>query len=69
MANEYKVLKITEMIGPSDTEGVEKFYRHSIRTRGGVMLSVDISKDDFTAENAAPILKARAQEADKILQL
>ena len=50
MANEYKVLKITEMIGPSDTEGVEKFYRHSIRTRGGVMLSVDISKDDFTAE-------------------
>jgi len=69
MPQEYKVLKITEMIRPSDTEGVEKYYRHSIKTRGGTVLTVDISDKDFTADKAAPILTKRAVEADKILQL
>ena len=69
MPNEYKVLKITEMIRPSDTDGVEKYYRHSIKTRGGTVLSVDISDKDFTADKAAPILAKRATEADKILSL
>ena len=69
MDNAYKVLKITEMIRPSDTDGVEKYYRHSIKTRGGTVLSVDISEKDFTADKAAPILAKRATEADKILQL
>ena len=69
MGQEYKVLKIVEMIRPSDTEGVEKYYRHSIKTRGGTVLTVDISDKDFTADKAAPILTKRAVEADKILQL
>ena len=69
MANEYKVLRITEMIRPSATEGVEKFYRHSIMTKGGTRLTEDISEEDFTAEKAAPILAKRAIEADKILKL
>lgn len=69
MANEYKVLKITEMIRPSDTEGVEKFYRHSIKTKGGIILTVDVNEKDFNAEKAAPILAKRAVEADKILAL
>jgi len=69
MDNAYRVLKITEMIRPSDTDGVEKYYRHSIKTRGGTVLSVDISEKDFTADKAAPILAKRATEADKILSL
>ena len=69
MANEYKVLKITEMVRPSDTEGVEKFYRHKIKTKGGVILSVDIAEGDFTEEKAAPILAAKAKSADAILKL
>ena len=69
MDNAYKVLKITEMIRPSDTDGVEKYYRHSIKTRGGTVLTVDISEKDFTADKAAPILAKRANEADKILSL
>jgi len=69
MANDYKVLKITELIRPSDTEGVERYYRHSIKTRGGTVLNVDISEKDFTADKAAPILAKRAVEADKILAL
>ena len=65
----YKVLKIDEMTRLSDTGGVEKYYRHQIKTRGGTVLSVDISESDFTAEKAAPILEKRAVEADKILTL
>jgi len=69
MAAEYKVLKITEMVRPGEGEGVEKFYRHTIRTKGGTILHVEIKEEDFTTEKVAPILSARAQEADKILKL
>lgn len=69
MSNEYKVLSIDEMTGLADTGGVKRYYRHRIKTRGGVVLSVDVDQEDFTAEKAAPILLKRAQEADKILAL
>ena len=68
MAAEYKVLTITEMVRPGEVGGVEKFYRHQIKTKGGIRLSVDISEDDFTPERAAPILLAAASNADKILK-
>ncbi|MBA7572233.1 hypothetical protein ES708_14009 [subsurface metagenome] len=67
MANEYKVLKIDEMTRVSETGGIEHYYRHTIKTRGGVVLSVDIGEKDFTVEKAAPILLKRAQAADAIL--
>ena len=69
VAKLYQVLKIDEMTRLSETGGVEKFYRHQLKTRGGVVLTVDISEKDFTAEKAAPILEKRATEADKILAL
>lgn len=69
MANEYKVLKIDELTRLSDTQGVERYYRHRIKTKGGVVLTVDISESDFTEEKAAPILLAAASKADKILKL
>lgn len=69
MAAEYKVLKIDELTRVSDVGGIEHYYRHQIKTRGGVVLTVDISEKDFTAEKAAPILVKRATEADKILAL
>jgi len=65
----YKVLKIDEMTRLSEGGGVERYYRHQIKTRGGVILSIDIDERDFTAEKAAPILEKRAIEADKILSL
>lgn len=65
----YKVLKIDELTRLSDTQGIERYYRHTIKTRGGITLSVDIDSVDFTAEKAAPILEKRAVEADKILAL
>lgn len=65
----YKVLSITELVRPSDEGGIEKYYRHTIKTRGGTVLTVDVSEKDFTAEKAAPILEKRAAEADKILAL
>lgn len=69
MANEYKVLKIDELTRMGEVGGIEKFYRHQIKTKGGVVLTVDIDEKDFTAEKASPILLAKAQEADKILKL
>ncbi len=69
MAAEYKVLKIDELTRLGEMGGVEHYYRHTIKTAGGIVLSVDISEKDFTEKLAAPILLKRAQNADKILAL
>jgi len=69
MATEYKVLKIDELSRMSETQGIERYYRHQIKTRGGVILTVDIGEKDFTEEKAGPILLKKAQAADKILAL
>lgn len=69
MDKAYKVLKIDEMSRLGDAGGVEKYYRHQIKTKGGVVLTVNIDEADFTAEKAGPILLARAEEADKIMKL
>ena len=69
MAAEYKVISIDEMVRPGEVTGIEKFYRHRIKTKGGIILTVDIDEKDFTAEKAAPILLKKAVEADKIKAL
>jgi hypothetical protein len=69
MAEAYKVLKIDELTRVSDTTGIERYYRHTIKTRGGTVLTVDIDEAQFTPERAKPILEKRAIEADKILSL
>lgn len=69
MKGGYEVLKITEMSRMAEAGGVERYYRHQIKTKGGVILTVDIDEEDWTAEKAAPILAAKAAEADKIKAL
>ncbi|KKN28992.1 hypothetical protein LCGC14_0848580 [marine sediment metagenome] len=69
MGNEFKVLKIDELSRVSETGGLERYYRHQIKTAGGVVLTVNISEKDFTPDKAAPILSKKAIEADKILKL
>jgi len=69
MAAEYKVRKIDEMVKPGEVGGIERFYRHTIKTKGGVILTIDIDEKDFTPEKAAPILLKKAQEADATLAL
>lgn len=69
MAAEYKVLKITEMLRVGEGEGIVKVYRHSIKTKGGTILNVEIKEEDFTPEKVDAILTAKAQNADKILKL
>lgn len=69
MAAEYKVLRIDEMTRVADLGGIERYYRHRIRTKGGVIITVDVNEKDWTADKAAPILLKRATEADKILAL
>lgn len=67
MERAYEVLRITELVRPSAEGGIEKYYRHTLKTRAGTVLTVDIGERDFTPEKAAPILKERAANADKIL--
>lgn len=67
MNEAYKVLKIDELTRMSELGGVERYYRHTIRTKGGVVLTVDIDEKDFIATKATPILEWKAIEADKIL--
>lgn len=69
MGAEYKVLSIDEMVKPGEVGGIERFYRHRLKTKGGVVLTVDVDEKNFTADKAAPILLKKAQEADKILAL
>ena len=69
MAAAYKVLKIDEMTRMAEMGGIEHYFRHTIKTKGGTVLTVDISEKDFTAEKAAPILEEKAAKADKILSL
>ena len=69
MPNEYQVLKVDELVRPSDVSGVERYYRATIKTKGGTVLTVDLSEADFSAEKAAPVLTKAATEADKILHL
>ena len=69
MEKAYKVLKIDELSRVADEGGIEKYYRHKIKTRGGTVLTVDIDEKDFTPEKVAPILEAKATEADKIKAL
>jgi len=65
----YKVLKIDELHRMSDTSGIESYYRLTIKTRGGTTLQINVEERDFKAEKTAPILKEKAEEADKILSL
>ena len=69
MAEAYKVIRIDELTRIADTGGIEKYYRHTIKSRGGIVMTVDIDEADFTTEKAAPILMKRATGADKILAL
>ena len=69
MEKEYKVITIDEHPRPGETGGLEYYYRHTIKTKGGVILRVDISEENFTPEKAAPLLLAAAQNADKIKAL
>lgn len=69
MAKEYMVLSITEMTRIADVGGIEKFYRHRVKSKGGVVITVDIDEKDFTPELAAPILSAAAKNADAVKAL
>lgn len=69
MEKNFTVLKIDEMTKIGELDKIEHYYRHTIKTKGGVILTVDISEKNFTAEKVAPILDKKAVEADKILAL
>jgi len=69
MAAEYTVLKIDEMTKVAEMGGIEHYYRHTIKTKGGTVLTVDVDEKHFTPEKVAPILLKKAKEADAILTL
>lgn len=69
MAKDYEVVKIDEIQRVDDLKGMVPFYRHTIMTKGGTRLRIDIEPQDFTPDKVAPILEAAARNADGILKL
>lgn len=67
MGQEYQVLNITELSRLSPAGTIDKYYRHKIQTRGGVILTHDIHERDFTPDRVEKILAEKAANADKIL--
>ncbi len=65
----FKVLKIDELTKVSDTNQLVKYYRHQVKTQGGVVFTVDVDEKDFNATKVAEIIGKKAAEADKILAL
>jgi len=63
----YTVLKIDELSRMSDTQGIERYYRYRIKTKGGTILSKDIDEKDTEPEKADKILTALAEKFDKLL--
>ena len=66
MTADYKVLKIDEGIRLGEAGGTERYYRHTILTKLGTRLTIDVNPDNFTPEKAAPILLLAAKNADAI---
>ena len=69
MGSEFKVLRIDELSRLSETGQIERYYRHQVKTKGGVILTIDIDEKNFTAAKVAPIIQEKVAEADKILKL
>lgn len=69
MDKAYTVLKIDELQRVDDLKGMVPYYRHTIMTKGGTRLRIDIDQGDFTPDKVAPILEAAARNADGILKL
>ena len=67
MSNNYTVTKIDELTRLGEDGGIEKYYRHKIKTAGGVSLTVDIDEADFYPAKAAAMLNDAAVNADEIL--
>lgn len=68
MGTEYTVLKIDEMTRLGDMHTIEKYYRYTVKTKGGSVITVDLSEKDSTPEKAPPILLKKAQDFDAILK-
>lgn len=69
MAAEYKVLRIDELTRVSDEKGIKQVYRYSVKSKGGVVFTVELDDPDPTTEKVAPVLLKKAQHFDKILAL
>ena len=69
MTQEYKVLSIDELTRPDDIRGIKQVYRYRVKSKGGVIFTVELDDPDPTAEKVAPVLAAKAAEFDKILKL
>ena len=66
MEKAYKVLSIDELSRVGEAGGIEKYYRHKIKTRGGTVLTIDIGEADMDEAKVAEILEAKATLFDKI---
>ena len=66
--NEYKVVSGVELTKVEDGALV-RYRRYQLKTKGGMVIWVDLDEPDWSDDKAGPIFLKAAQEADKILSL
>jgi len=65
----YEVLRVDEMTRVAELGGIEHYYRHIVKAKGGSVFTVDIDDKTYWDEKAGPILLKKAQIADRALSL
>jgi len=66
MAEWGDIVEITEIRRIGATGEVENWYRVRATSKGGVTFTKTVSEANAVAEKLEPIMKARAEELDKI---
>ena len=69
MAEWGEITRILEMTRLTPAGEIQKYYRHTVSSAGGVTFSVDIEEKDMTTDKAKEILAARARQMDEIKAL
>lgn len=67
MTEAYTVLSIDQLQRRKVEGGIEPYYQARIKTKGGVVLRVEISEKDYNPTKAAQILTKVATDTDAIL--
>lgn len=69
MAKWGKVIDVTEVMRPGPALEMEKFYRYTVTSKGGITFTEEIPEAETTPEEVDKILGARAEQLDKTKSL
>ncbi len=69
MAKEYTVRKMRPQFRLTDEGELEKFYRVSAMTKGGILFEIDVPDTSMQPDQVKPLLAEKAKTLDEIKAL